>query len=134
MKYHLKFEAIGDNISQMMRLYRWITDQALGKGAGDVVVGHISSGWVAEITGKDKKYKFRRHFLRGFKDYSKTNSAGSRGVFISFFLDEDKLYEACYRVTWGSARRYFCIIKNGCIIELSEKEAREWLKQKGLWE
>lgn len=80
----LKIELIGD-------------DNPDGKGRG----------WVAEIELRDGGPQ--RRFLRAFKDYSKANSVGSRGVFAAYWLAPGKIYEVSAPQSWTSTDRYYCL-------------------------
>lgn len=125
-------EAIGDNVTQMRRLYRDILNEGR-PGLGDTFDGDIPSGyWVAEITGPDSQYRFARTFLRGKKDYSESNSIGSRGVKVWYIVESGKVYEAKSRVTWTRARRHFFRVNEatGDIEDLTEEEVLAWLKQR----
>jgi hypothetical protein len=126
MKAFLEIELIGDNIVQEFKFYRNLTDDLL-PGLGALTFGsYPPSGWVAEITGFDKKYKYNRQFLRFKKDYSRSNSKGSRGVYAEYILESGKIYDVKSRKS-----RYFCTVNdNGDIIKLSESEVIECLKDR----
>jgi len=64
--------------------------------------------WVAEIKGLDSQRGFDRQFLRGAKDYSQSNGAASRGVYLHFILDDGKIYEVHEPLGWKKFNRYFC--------------------------
>lgn len=70
---------------------------------------------------------FQKVFLKPFKDYSTANSVGSRGIFASYFLEENKLYEVQCSLNWKKQDHYFCIIETGNIKRLSIQEAVLWL-------
>jgi hypothetical protein len=101
-------------------------------GLGDLVFGKAPSGtWVAEITGFDPKFKYARKFLRYKKEYSRSNSAGSRGVYAEFTLESGKMYEIKHRVSWNKSERYFAkVTDDGDIVEIDEAEVIAWLKAK----
>lgn len=124
MKNILEIELIGDNVSQLCRLYRTVTNEAI-PGLGDMTFGSMPpSGWVAEITGFDPIYKYKRNFLRYKKDYSRSNSKGSRGVFAEYLLESEKIYDVK-----DNKRRFFCkVTENGDIKHVKEEEVVEWLK------
>lgn len=91
-------------------------------GLGRATMGDaMPRPWVAKITGTDKKYKYKREFVRGQKDYSKANSTGSRGIYIYYYLDEGCIYEVSEQVTWKSWERYFCKVEKGKVLEIKEK-------------
>ena len=124
----LKLEAIGDDLRQTLRLWRNIADLA-APGLGDVVIGSTPSrAWVAWITGPDARYRWKREFLRGRKDYTDANGVGSRGVYVWYTLESGKVYEVQAPVTWKRDERYFCrVTDDGEIVGIEESEVPEWL-------
>ncbi len=64
--------------------------------------------WVCRIDGLDEKFGLKRVFLRpASTDYSKSNSVGSRGVYLNFLLEYNKIYEVSSPDSWKSTSRYF---------------------------
>ena len=124
MKAYLEIELFGDNVRQILKLWRNITNSAI-PDLGNLTFGNMSSSeWVAEIVGFNQKYKYTRRFLKCKKDYSRANSKGSRGVFAEYILESGKIYDVKTRKS-----RYFCTVnENGDIKELTEREVGEWLK------
>ena len=61
-----------------------------------------SKPWVARITGTDPKFGLARDFVNGVADYSRSNRPGTRGVYLSFDLD-DGIYEVKGGESWRSA-------------------------------
>jgi hypothetical protein len=128
MKAILRIELIGDNIRQELKLWTNIGNMAI-PGLGTMTFGsYPRSGWVAEITGFDPKYKYARSFLKFKKDYSRANSKGSRGIFAEYILEEGKIYDVKQQVSWKRIERYFCKVDNWQIIRIDETEVKEWLK------
>ena len=121
---YLEIELIGDNIVQTCKFFKNLTNH-LVPGLGTVTFGGEGpSGWVAEITGSDPKYKYVRKFLRYKKDYSRSNSKGSRGVYAEYILETGKIYDVK-----NNKRRYFCKVDDdGDIIQIDESEVKEWIK------
>lgn len=120
-KVVLKLECINDNWGLPPELLIYVPLFNGGR--------HLSPRqWVAEINGKDDTYKYKRQFLRGKKDYRYANSRGTRGVYAYYILDEGKLYEVSDPKTWRHSDRYFCTVKDGQIVKLTEQEVEEWLK------
>jgi hypothetical protein len=69
-----------------------------------------------------------RAFMRGQKDYSEANSVGSRGVYLTFLLPPDSLYEVRSFLAWKNERRYFIrTTDTGEIEEVTEAQVRAWL-------
>jgi hypothetical protein len=83
--------------------------------------------WVAEITGTCEKYGFKRSFISPRRDYTESNSKGSRGVYASYFLEYGKLYEISSPRSWKNTDRYFCT-GDDTGKHLTKEEAIEWLK------
>ncbi|REK68027.1 MAG: hypothetical protein C6P35_03395 [Cohnella sp.] len=124
----LKLEAIGDDARQF---YKDLSRNPLLK---ETIFGNddrnpFSRPWVAEITGKDPKYKFRRVFLRGRKDYSEANKKGSRGVYYYYELYPGKIYQINDRISWKVTRRYFARVIDGNLVEIEESEVEECLRE-----
>lgn len=66
--------------------------------------------------------------IYGQRDYSKANSKGSRGVYVWYTLEEDKLYFVKEPKSWKSSAYYYCAVSaTGDVIKVSEEDAREWL-------
>jgi len=114
MKAMLEIEAIGDNVNVPSFL------------------GHFPKRyWCAEILGPDVQYGLSRRFLSPQKDYVKSNSVGSRGVYAYYLLDSGRLYEAAIPLSWRKTGRQFMTVDNdGNIVNLTEDEATEWVAKK----
>jgi hypothetical protein len=110
----ITLEVFADNVSAVLR--------AFGEKP------HFSAPWVARILGRHPKFRFDRDFVRGMKDYSKANGAGSRGVYSTYWL-EPGIYEVAEKRSWGSSRRYFCVVYNGEVTEIPEGEVDAWLEK-----
>jgi hypothetical protein len=125
--YLLKIECIGDDTHQVLKLYRNLTNELM-PGLGDMTFGKSQKPyWVAEITGEDSKYKFKREFLRCKKDYSEANGVGSRGVYVYYNLEEGKVYHVSSPESWKRIDKYYCTIKNGELQRLTQKEVEKWV-------
>lgn len=123
MKAILKIELRDDNLLQYIKFWSSITDDLLGKNVGNAVFGKWPTPcWVAEITGYDKKYKYARKFVKYKKDYSKSNSKGSRGVYAVFILSENRIYEVR-----DNKNRYFCTVKDWTTVKINTGEVEQWL-------
>jgi len=121
MAYSLKLECINDNWGmppEIAIFVPWFND---GKQLP-------KRQWAAEIVGKCDKYGYERKFLRCKKDYSKSNSNGTRGVYAYYILGDGKLYEVCSPQTWKSDDRYFCTVSGGHLERLTKEDVDEWLK------
>lgn len=92
-------------------------------------VPYNSSSWVAEITGLDEKYKYKRKFLPAKKDYKHANKNASEGVIAEYILESGHIYEVNHSVNRNYTERYFCTVTDdGDIIKLTEQEVIDWLK------
>ncbi len=60
--------------------------------------------WVARIAGTDPRWGLKREFLSGIRDYSGSNSVGTRGIETTFEL-EDGIYEINIPKSWKNTRR-----------------------------
>lgn len=85
--------------------------------------------WCAEITSHDPAYGYQRTFLRPRRDYSRANSAGSRGIHFWWTLETGQLYQLCSRESWTGRmhRRWLVVTDDGDTRELTQKEADQWL-------
>lgn len=127
MKASLEIEAIGDDVDQLSRLWTNITNDMV-PGLGTLTFGLKKSYWVAQIVGRDAKYRYQRVFLRGRKDYARANSKGSRGVFVYYILESDNVYEVYRPSSWQRQDRYFCTVDNdGSIVRVTQEQAEQWI-------
>ena len=130
MKAYIRGEAIGDDAIQLSRFYEGMLNMIL-PNLGTAICHMPSNIWAAEITGFDPKYKYKRKFLRGKKDYSHANSKGSRGVYVEWVLESGRIYQIKRPVSWNNVECFFCTVnENGDIISLSEQEVIECLKRR----
>lgn len=130
MKSTLSLEYIGEAQYARLSLYSKMIDH-VSVGLGNQVIGKIESRkpWIAEITGSDPKYGFKRAFLKGNWQRKRSNSTGSRGVEIWFNLESGRLYEVKSHTSWKATDRFFCVVSEaGNINRLTAMEAKEWLK------
>jgi len=109
-RFALSLEAIGDHL------------RALGP-----IAGLRSRNWVARIFGSDGRGGWARVFVSGSKDYSGSNSVGSRGIRVTYFLEEGPIYEVSSPQTWSSTERYFVRIIDGQPRRLTKEEVEQCL-------
>lgn len=89
--------------------------------------------WIAEIKGFGIKYRFDREFVQGNTDYSKSNSKGTRGVFIWYVLESGHIYEVKEPLSWSRIEQYFCRVSDeGEIVKISEKEVEAFCERECL--
>lgn len=85
--------------------------------------------WVAQIMGVDGRGKFVRAFLSGNRDYTNSNSAGSRGVMTTFNLQNGPIYEVSSPRSWRDTERYFCRIVDGSLVKITDDEVKSCLEK-----
>lgn len=83
--------------------------------------------WIAQIFGADGHGGWARAFVHGVKDYSSANSKGSRGIAVTFFLEEGPIYEVSSPLSWKSIDRYFLRIVDGSPLRMAKSEVEECL-------
>ena len=123
MKGTIGLEHIGANVrSAMASLAQF--ERSAGIHASDELP--YSGPAVAEIY-RDGDLVCRR-FLDGKRDYSKANSKGSRGIFVWYTLEQDRLYWVRAPQSWHSVETYFAALRlDGSVYRLSEQEAAAWV-------
>lgn len=131
MKTILRIELFNENIRDLSKLYGMIFDSYL-PGLSELATVKIPrSGWVAEITGYDPKYKYQRKFIKCKKDYSKANMRGSRGLYAEYILESGRIYEVKSQVSWKRFERYFCQVTNeGDVKRITIEEVDRILQEK----
>lgn len=129
MKAVKEIELFGEDTRALFKFYTGVINDGV-PGLGDRMIGGLpSSGWAAEITGTDPKYKYARCFLKPKKDYSRANSKGSRGVYAEYVLESGRIYEFKEQVSNKRVIRYFCTVDDeGNVKDILESEVKEWLK------
>lgn len=125
----VKIELFNDNLTQHFEFNKRLANH-LFPGVGEIVFGkYQSSFFVAEIIGVDYKYTFKRLFINGKKDYSNSNSKGSRGIFMYYFLDSSKIYDIKRQVSWKKTERFYCKFNNnGEVVKITEDEVFKCIK------
>lgn len=137
MKYPYKIEAIRDdffaatkgNAAHVKMAHRF-------HGQIDLIRDVFTVGtmrqlpWVAQITGRDRKYGLKREFVRGQKDYTEANSVGSRGVFVLYILEKCRIYEVAKLTKWNKPERYFFRLdEDGIEVKLTGAEVAACLTE-----
>ena len=128
MKAALTMEIFGEDDRALVKAWTRVVDLVV-PGLGEYTVGKMPvTYWAAEITGFDPKYKYTRKFLRCKKDYSRSNSIGSRGIFAEYTLESGHIYQILQQYSWKRSEKYFCAVsEEGDIAELTEEEVINWL-------
>jgi hypothetical protein len=83
--------------------------------------------WVAEIAGASGRFWFDRKFVEAKTDYSTANGVGSRGVLLTYLVEDGHVYEIKRWDSWRSSRRYFARWEDGLEIEMSKDEVEKWV-------
>lgn len=79
--------------------------------------------WVAQITGFDFKFGFKREFIEPTIDWSNANPSCNRGVLMFWYL-KNGYYETCLG---KRLERSFCCVRNGTRSECSKEDVERWL-------
>lgn len=123
MKANLSLECIGFSTWQALRSVSRIERKL---GVSDDPMPRTMP-WVYKVCHGPSGYSWRE-YIYGKRDYSGSNSKGSRGVMENFVLEENELYRVGEKISWRSSREYWAsVTPNGDIYELSDDEAEEWL-------
>lgn len=128
LKTAFKLECLSDRNWRNRRLLNLIyrnMQPALTKSGKDIYY----HPWVAELTGFSDKFNFERKFIKGAKDYSDANSSGTKGVYMYFFLDNNKIYECCRYLSFLEKERFFIKVEKGKIERIKPEEVIEWLEK-----
>ncbi|MEM5795162.1 MAG: hypothetical protein AAGU23_02635 [Bacillota bacterium] len=132
MKAFLQIEAIADDTSSRLKVYEMVVDTITCPGfCKKIIFGGPDpfKPWVAEITGLDPVYKFKREFLKAKKDYTHSNGTGSRGIYVNYIIECGRIYEVKCMATSTRIDRYFCMAEeNGDIKRLTREEVEQCLK------
>lgn len=125
----LKLECIGDNINAELRALEGMVARTCDATTTRAMRAPKRQPWVARIVGTCKRFGLSREFIRGEKDYTESNTVGSRGVYLHYHL-ADGIYEINDLESWGRSRRYFLLVIGGSSREITKEEALEWTKRK----
>lgn len=87
----------------------------------------VSRNWVAEIVGRSGRYGYERQFVTCKKDYTDSNSVGSRGVYAYYIVYDGHYYEVQEPVSWKNSLRYFCTVVDGEVVQITKEEMEQWL-------
>ena len=132
MKAIVQLEVFSDNTRDDSKLKSWICNNVI-HGMGNATFGKFPKPWIAKITGKDPKYKYAREFLKSNKDYTHSNSKGSRGIYLNYILESGNIYEVNSQYSWRNWERYFCkVSEDGDIIQITKSEVDEWFQNQSI--
>jgi hypothetical protein len=95
---------------------------------------NLSRPWLAEITGRDRKFGFKREFVRAKREYAQANSKGTRGIWFYWTLSINRVYEAWRPLSWNRSERLFLrATPEGDVEEISREEVEAWLNVASEW-
>ncbi|MFC6080883.1 hypothetical protein [Sphaerisporangium aureirubrum] len=90
--------------------------------------------WLAEITGRDATYGYRREFISPERDYKHASSTGARGVRYGWTLAVNRVYEASSPQTWSwTERKFLRVTPEGDIVGITGEEVEAWLDNAAVW-
>lgn len=113
----LVLEAIGDDMEHLFKHHRLLRGEKRP----------FDYPWVARCTGW-RGAEPVRDYITGLKDYTRGNSVGSRGITLTYWLQEGEIYEAHELLTWKRSRQYFCHVVDGHVVEMERDIARGHLQ------
>lgn len=128
MKATIKVEAIGESVYQGFDFSNGLLNNYV-PGLGNILGLPKRNYWVAQIVGWHPKWKYERKFLSPKKDYRKSNSTGSRGIYLWYILESGNIYEVKRPISRKRFERFFCTVNDkGKIEEMTEEQVNECLK------
>ncbi len=81
--------------------------------------------WLAELIRPCPTFGYVREFVDAKVDYTRANSAGTRGVWFWWTLESGRFYETRYPVSWTRrAHRFLTVTSGGDVVDISEDEIR----------
>jgi hypothetical protein len=90
--------------------------------------------WVAQITGHDRAYGYRRTFLRSRHDYQGASHSGNSGVVFRWVLAPNTPYEVFRPTSWKRSERLFVrVTADGGVEEISRKQVDAMLLHTTAW-
>lgn len=126
--FSLKMEAFGDSyVHYRRRLEEGVIYHPILRDVINAIRwgGREMTPWVARLSwGKQQP---QRTFLNGQRDYMNADRWGNRGIFVYFYLPPG-IYEINHPLALGKSRRYYAIVKDDDLIEITQVEALAWLK------
>lgn len=136
MKAVLRLELFGDMHQQKTRKIKFTdciskNDLRKERALGAIFDHPERSSWCAEITGIDSTGRLKRLFLKRHVDYDNVNRAKTRGVFVEYILESDRMYEICSCIWYGRSHRYFCTVtREGDIKEINKEMVMKYAKNR----
>lgn len=119
----LQIEAIGDDSRAYLRAAK---GGAVRQTPLRVLRAYQLGGtesWVAELIGLLPRGGISSRRLVPKYDYARANGTGSRGVYLTYLLNDGGVYEVHARVTWKRVDHYYATVRAGAIERISQEEA-----------
>ncbi len=116
----IRLELIGWKTWQDDRLQMAIADRIVpGVGRN---FARPSPWWVAEITGRSRKYRYARSFIQPHVDYTMASDSFNRGVFAYYLVESGRMYEVKEKTPEENLRYFLTVSEHGEKIKLTEEE------------
>lgn len=131
MKANIRLERIGGKYMGLsdLELLAWRMCEGITGDPNRKKSPPKSRDWVAEITGFDARYGYKREFMHGKPDYALANSKGTRGVCVSYILESGCVYEVAAPQSWSATRRYYATVTgDGDVVEISKEVLDQCLR------
>lgn len=99
-------EAIGEAGPARLQLLRAIAGNSRNRALANAVVDRILRRWgVWELDGRGRIY----HAVYGRKDYTQSNSKGTRGIYVYYTLPPGR-YLVHAPESWSRTDKYICTV------------------------
>lgn len=119
----LKLESIRDDAIDKLRHYRRGRVR-MGRQEAEGAAGVLGRRpFVKQVTGADHAGRPTKKPVPGRKSYMAANAIGSRGVYYWWTLPHGGCFQIQEATSRKKARRYYVIVVDGEIHEITEKEA-----------
>jgi hypothetical protein len=104
-----------------------------GRGGGRDARG--CTPWLAEITGHDRVFGFRRAFQPARRDYLQATNSGSRGIWYRWVLSPNTPYEAYRPTKWGGVgeRMFLRVTPDGDTEQITREQVEAMLRHGTAW-
>lgn len=119
----LKLEAIRDDAIDKLHHHRQGRVRMGRQEAAGALGALIRRPFVKRVVGATKAGKPVKQDVRGFKSYAEARGTGARGVYYCWNLPHGGCYQVQEATSRNAARRYFAIVVDGELNEVSEQQA-----------
>jgi len=83
---------------------------------------------VEKILGVGNDGNFNLQTVQGFRDYSRSNGVGTRGIRQIYILQAGPIYSISAPISWKKLDQYYCRIQCSQIIRMNIYQVIAWLK------